>query len=315
MRSPHLPPGARLIHVNIDHISSIAFSGDSTKLALAGWDSYLRLYNVATGTTEHTWIASRRPHVDIAYSPNRNEIAVSHDTVSLSRWDTTTDKEILPPLWPPQIGGYVRYSPDGRLLAASGLVSSSVVVWDIPSGRPRFAVTGFHKYPTALAFSPNGKWLAAADEYAIHLWDTATGKIICTWPDTYTSFIAFSPDSAQVAFGGPFVPIHIIQTATGQTQVTIPEYDIQRAVFAPNGRSLIVAQTGALLAFDLRGRFYSNLSPNPSPPGYLMRIFPPLRTFQRLPISCVTFSPDGRHFAFAYADTVIILPVNRMKLP
>ena len=118
LKTPHLPPGSRLIHVDVNHVSAIAFSGDSSQLAMVGWDNRIRLYNIATGKLLHNWDAPLRPQVDIAFSPIHDEVAITNDGLSVLRWNTAQGTEVLPPLWPPIVGGYVRYSPDGRLLAA-----------------------------------------------------------------------------------------------------------------------------------------------------------------------------------------------------
>src|SRR5262249_48062223 len=72
----------------------------------------------------------------------------------------------------------VAISPDGKLLAtASG--DAHVELWEVATGN-RLQGWNANK-PRAVAFSPDGKLLAASGEGSIHLWATATGEKLREW--------------------------------------------------------------------------------------------------------------------------------------
>src|SRR5262249_9221930 len=56
---------------------------------------------------------------------------------------------------------------------------------------------------SALAFSPDGKYVASADRYETRLWDLATAREVATWKASPPSHrLAFSPNGKVLALAG-----------------------------------------------------------------------------------------------------------------
>src|SRR5262249_20132891 len=72
----------------------------------------------------------------------------------------------------------VKFSPDGRLLAAAGF-NQIVTIRDVASERVviRLAELGGPICRLALSFSQDGKWLAAAGGTNLLVWDTSDWKV------------------------------------------------------------------------------------------------------------------------------------------
>jgi WD40 repeat protein len=147
---------------------SVAFSGDGLTLAAANGRGTVRLWNLDDTAEKRTLVGHDRSVRSVAFSRDGTWLAsVSYDrTVKL--WDTASGAPL--PLPVPELPGSglsVAISPDGRLLATC--VGYALQVWDRASGRllfdkvppPGRGLTAF-RHESGLAFSPNGRHLAAA---------------------------------------------------------------------------------------------------------------------------------------------------------
>src|SRR4051812_24829570 len=110
------------------------------------------------------------------------------------------EAEVLPPravarlgsraFWHGQPITAAALSPDGRLAATAALFQEfdrrpgegapedafdqNIRLWEVPSGKPGRVLKAPAGPVMALAFSPDGKTLAAGDDKAAVLWDVAT---------------------------------------------------------------------------------------------------------------------------------------------
>jgi WD40 repeat protein len=90
-------------------------------------------------------------------------------------------------------------SPDGRTWAVKGQTDApAVVLFEAATGRQR-GVLEARDGVTALAFSPDGRWLVIGS-HQLSLWDLATGRIVAHAAGPCSS-LAFSPDGKRLAVG------------------------------------------------------------------------------------------------------------------
>jgi len=160
----------------------------------------------------------------------------------------------------------VVYCPDGKTVASIGDYSlygdttpastSRHVIhfWDPVSGKEQRRLTGHQKRITALAVSPNGKYVASADESTLCLWDFESGRRLHeVQPPRANKFgqgivrLAFMPDSkAVVAICGE--GIVRIWDVDGTEKLSFASYP-----YSPSnltwGCTLAVSPDGETLAF------------------------------------------------------------------
>ena len=102
-------------------------------------------------------------------------------------------------------------------------------VWDVNSGRELATFNGHSSQPNALAFSPDGVWVASGTGMIpgikgdLKLWNASTGQdkvALQGHADGITS-LSFSPDGTRLASGSNDETIRIWETSTGQELLLI----------------------------------------------------------------------------------------------
>jgi hypothetical protein len=121
----------------------------------------------------------------------------------------------------------------------------------VPSIKPRHPVTAAI---TAVAFSPDGKWIAAARDRDVLLIDAASAKVTQTLAgaESPINTVAFSPDSRLVAAGEglPSVvgKVRLWEVGRAEPQTLTGHADsIYNVAFSPDGRLLATASYDKLL--------------------------------------------------------------------
>jgi WD40 repeat protein len=142
----------------------------------------------------------------------------------------------------------LRFSPDGKVLAAGGY--GEVRLLDASSGKMIAALPGETHYVRSIAFSPDGKMLAAAGgaaqiEGEIKIWDVGTHQQVRTirgHADCIYS-VAWSPDGKLIASGSYDRMVKLWDAATGKEVRNLQDHiDAVFAVaFSPDGKRLASA--------------------------------------------------------------------------
>lgn len=93
------------------------------------------------------------------------------------------------------------WSRDGRLVATSGY-DETVRVWDAATGKQILNCRPLASFACSVAFSPDGKWVAAgsSDDGQLKIVEVATGKKIreIQTPDTALYALEFTPDGTHL---------------------------------------------------------------------------------------------------------------------
>jgi WD40 repeat protein/serine/threonine protein kinase len=278
-------------------VFGLAYAPDGWRLASCAFrDLEARGEVKVWDLTDDQAFRARRAHLGrifgLALSADGRRLASAGFDSTIRLWDTDTFRE-LPGLRGHQGANTVAFSPDGALLASRGS-DKALAVWDVATGRVVRTLGGPGPVLRAVAFSPDGRRLAADrrdhvfDEGPgeITVWDLATGQKVVT---VNGRSVAFSPDGRRLAFGnGNAVTIHDLDsdrdilTLEGHTaEVLAVAFDRDGSRIASGGRDLSVrlwdAATGQALA-EMRGHTG--------------------------PVTSLSFHPSGRRLASASTDSV-----------
>lgn len=163
---------------------------------LAIWDARKR---VKVHEIERRWGAGARWH------PDGKRLCLAHRDGSLEIYHVPTQRSrmLRSGIGKRRVG--IRYPsawrPDGKWLAAPGVMDGTVRIWETETGRAIHKLEGNGPTANSLAWSPNGRWLAATSGDRILLWAPAHGKqqVLKTRLEVYS--VCWSPDGKQLAVG------------------------------------------------------------------------------------------------------------------
>ena len=173
----------RILHVLREHteaVFGIAFNADGTRLASASADRSVKIWDTAKGTRLYTLTDATDALAAVTFHPTEPKVTAAGADKTIRTWalDDVGGRQVQAFIAHTSGVLRVRYSPDGRKLASSGM-DGSVKVWDAATGTELRAINGQSDWPQGLAWSPDGNSLAVGRyDGTLSIYDSDTGKVI-----------------------------------------------------------------------------------------------------------------------------------------
>jgi len=288
-------------------IMSLAWSPDGKRIATAGYDKTVRVWDVRNGKV----VAAYRGHSDrvnaVVWSPNGQRIASASDDHTIHIWDAVSQIKQM------TLQGHVNkvtalsWSSDSPRLASGGL-DKIVQVWDSNSGRILFTYSGHKEAIQVVA------WLPAASGRSARIASGSTDKTVQVWEPTkeskgnfftsrlfpqrgtysYTrhtqkvNALAWSPDGRRIASVGNDKTMQVWDVANGKLGFIHrnPASSLNAVAWSPDGRYLAAGGNDKMVqVWDANTRRL--LCTYTGHTGYVMAL---------------AWSPDGKMMASAGVD-------------
>jgi len=144
------------------------------------------------------------------------------------------------------------FDPGGRFLAGRAKEDRRVLkIWDVGAAADPVTLKGHSKFPVALRFSRDGRFLAsaawggpAAPAHEVKVWDVAGGPALAEWAgDGRVWGLDFSPEGRLLAAAGPGRSVTVVDWRTHETVLDVAGDGWATAVaFSPDGKQLASAE-------------------------------------------------------------------------
>ncbi|RYZ37878.1 MAG: WD40 repeat domain-containing protein [Myxococcaceae bacterium] len=314
-------------------VMCVALSPDGRTFASGGMDGVLKVWSRPVAPPDvllrghEAWVEA------LAFSQEQELLSGAED--GLRRWRVSDWNHVASSAEGTEATVSLAVSPDRKWLAV-GTLKGRVRVLEAGSGRPLLELSGVNGSVRAVAFSPDGKTLAAAGDPEVHLWSLPEGTPLKPLQGHTGKLwaLAFDATGHRLASGGADATVRTWDVDTRLPLLRLEAGERVRAVaFTPTGDRLVTAgmrqpirlwdtvtgqrvtamdegSVGTLtLALSPDGRFLASAGLDAEvkvwglPSGELVGRVGGQQGF----LSALAFSPDGAVLASAASDRTVHL--------
>lgn len=237
------PAGIQAMTGHTKAVRAVAFSADGSRLASAGHDGTVIIWDYCTGDELSVLTAHTGGVSTVAFSADGSRLATTGADGKVAIWDPSTGAELH--TFTDDRGRIhsVAFTSDGMRLASAGL-DGTVKISDPSTGEDLASLVGHSAYINSLAFAPDGTRLASGSaDGTLIVWDLSSGRELFTIGTHSADSVAFSADGTRLASAGEDGTVRTWDSITGM-EITILLGHTERVnvvAYSPDGTRLASA--------------------------------------------------------------------------
>lgn len=274
-------------------VNAVAWSPDGTRIASAGKDQIIRVWDATTGHDLLFFSLHKAEVSAVAWSPDGTRIASAGKDRTVQVWEVIPNGSVVIYKNHKDWIRCVAWSPDGTRIASGGQ-DTQVHIWDAATGH-QYLYFVLHKAKVRTAvWSPDGTHIASGgDDWTVQIWETVRGgKVVtCNRHVNRVNSVAWSPDGTRIVSGSSDQIARIWEAKTGSNLLFFDRHtgEVNAVAWSPDGT--YIASGGKDCTIQIW---------EPVAKGAATRY----QGFSDA-VTALTWSPDGTQIAVASADGTV----------
>lgn len=234
----------------------IAWSPDGKKIASAGADKTVQVWNATSKNPALTYRNHTKAVSAVAWSPDGSRIVSGSWDTTVQVWQARTGRKLLTHRGFSREVSAVAWSPDGKYIA-SGSWDATVQVRLAESGSRLLTYTGHTTPIHGLAWSPitseSGRLIASASgadmnadvDNTVQVWNAPGGNKALIYGEHFyfVKAVAWSPDGRKIASASADTHVLVWSASTGESILAYRGHagKVNAVAWSPNGRLIVSA--------------------------------------------------------------------------